>query len=125
MSPQQINRITNPQQAGQIQRQSPGAPGASNFGQLLQAEQEKQGVKVSSHAQKRMDQGNIDFSLDRQQRIEEAVTKMEEKGADKSLVLMDGVAFVVSVKNRTIITAVDEDRTKEGVFTNIDSAIII
>ena len=29
-----------------------------------------------------------------------------------------------SVKNRTVITAIDGDRIRENVFTNIDSAVI-
>ena len=33
-------------------------------------------------------------------------------------------AFVVSVPNRTVITAVDRDHMREHVFTNIDSAVI-
>jgi len=32
---------------------------------------------------------------------------------------------VVSVKNRTVITAVDKARAHEPAFTNIDSAIIV
>ena len=49
---------------------------------------------------------------------------MGEKGADRSLVLMDSLALVVSVKNRTVITAVDGARAASGSFTNIDSAVI-
>ena len=33
-------------------------------------------------------------------------------------------AFVVSVKNKTVITAVDRDHMRDHVFTNIDSAVI-
>jgi hypothetical protein len=33
--------------------------------------------------------------------------------------------MVVSIKNRTVITAVDGDSMRENVFTNIDSAAII
>ena len=36
----------------------------------------------------------------------------------------DGNAFVVSVKNRTVITAVDAQSMREQVFTNIDSAVL-
>ena len=38
---------------------------------------------------------------------------------------MEDVALVVSVKNRTVITAVDRAQMKENVFTNIDSAVIV
>jgi flagellar operon protein len=47
------------------------------------------------------------------------------KGAKQSLFMMNDVAMVVSIKNRTVITAVDHDSMKENVFTNIDSAAII
>ena len=39
--------------------------------------------------------------------------------------MVDDVALVVSIKNRTVITAVDKDHLKENVFTNIDSAVIV
>ena len=48
----------------------------------------------------------------------------------RSLVLMPGevrgddLALVVSVSNRTVITAVDGDHLQDNVFTNIDSAVI-
>jgi flagellar operon protein len=38
---------------------------------------------------------------------------------------MDQLALVVSIKNRTVITAVDGNNLKDNVFTNIDSAVII
>ncbi len=50
--------------------------------------------------------------------------KAAAKGARESLILMDNLALVVSIRNRTVITAVDEKRMKEHVFTNIDSAVI-
>jgi flagellar operon protein len=40
------------------------------------------------------------------------------------LILLDDVALVVSVANRTVITAIDGDSLKENVFTQIDSAVI-
>ena len=40
------------------------------------------------------------------------------------MVLLDGSAFVVSVKNKTVITAVDAQSMREHVFTNIDSAVL-
>jgi flagellar operon protein len=51
--------------------------------------------------------------------------KAEQKGAKQSLFMLDNVAMVVSIKNRTVITAVDGDSMRENVFTNIDSAAII
>ena len=53
-----------------------------------------------------------------------AVSKAAAKGARESLILLDDLALVVSVKNRTVITAIAPDRIRENVFTNIDSAVI-
>jgi len=39
--------------------------------------------------------------------------------------VMDNQAFIVSVTNRTVITALDGSSMKENVFTNIDSAVIV
>ena len=48
-----------------------------------------------------------------------------EKGCDESLILVDSTAFIVSVKNNTVITTISADDLKENVFTNIDSAVIV
>ena len=42
------------------------------------------------------------------------------------MILMNNdLAFVVSVTNRTVITAMDGSSIKDNVFTNIDSAVIV
>jgi flagellar operon protein len=52
------------------------------------------------------------------------VQRAAEKGSRSALVLVDDAAFVVSVPNKTVITAVDREHMREQVFTNIDSAVI-
>ena len=39
--------------------------------------------------------------------------------------LWDMALLVVSVENRTVITAFDRDQLRDGVVTSIDSAVII
>jgi flagellar operon protein len=39
--------------------------------------------------------------------------------------MLDDVALVVSVRNRTVITAMDKENLRNNVFTNIDSAVIV
>lgn len=82
-------------------------------------------LKLSGHAQTRL--ASRDIQLDKQQwdRVLEGVDRAAAKGAKESLVIMDDIALVVSVKNRTIITAVDQQSLKSSVFTNIDSAVIV
>lgn len=82
-------------------------------------------LKLSQHAFKRMEQRGIELGEDQLQKISLAVDKAAAKGAKETLVLMKDTAFIVSVKNRTIVTAVNGTSLSEGVFTQIDSAVII
>lgn len=68
---------------------------------------------------------NITLSSDDVDKINSMADKAAEKGAKNSLFIMRDTALVVSIKNRTVITAVDSQSMKDNVFTNIDSAAII
>lgn len=81
-------------------------------------------LKFSAHAQARLQAAGIHISPQDATRLQQAVERAGAKGARQSLILLDGTAFLVSVKNRTVITAIEESRAKENVFTNIDSAVI-
>jgi flagellar operon protein len=82
-------------------------------------------LKFSAHAMQRLESRNIKLTPDDVARMNSMADKAAAKGAKQSLFLMNDVAMVVSIKNRTVITAVDHDSMKENVFTNIDSAAII
>ena len=84
-----------------------------------------QPVKFSGHAQDRLAASNRQLSETEMAQLSEAIDRAAQKGARDALVLMKDLALVVSVKNRTVITAVDGDRMKENIFTNIDSAVIL
>ena len=81
-------------------------------------------VKFSGHALDRVQRRGIDTSPQTLARLDGAVQRAAAKGARESVVLVDGTAFVVSVRNKTVITAVDAQSMREHVFTNIDSAVI-
>jgi len=99
----------------------PKAPGAgSDFGSILQDQ-----LKVSGHAKTRLESRNIQLGKEEWDRVLDGVNRAAAKGAKDSLVMVDNIALVVSVKNRTVITAVDQANLKDNVFTNIDSAIIV
>lgn len=122
------NRIIFPQLpvpplSGQSRIKSPETAIKSSFGQVL--EKELTNIKFSQHAKERLQVRNIKLGQAELAKLTAAVDKAAAKGARESLVLMDNVALVVSVKNRTVITAVDGSSLKDNVFTNIDSAVII
>ena len=81
-------------------------------------------LKFSGHAIDRLADRGVVLSNEKAERLLKAVDAAEVKGAKDSLVLLDELAFVVSVKNRTVITACDTASLKEGVFTKIDSAVL-
>jgi flagellar operon protein len=87
-------------------------------------EQELREVKFSKHAQERLEQRSITLDAKDMTQIEKAVDKAEAKGAQDSLVLLRDMAFIVNVKSRMVITAMDNEAIRENVFTNIDSAVI-
>lgn len=82
-------------------------------------------LKISHHAQVRMQQRGIELDQTAMQRLQDAVGQAAAKGAKDALVLMRDQAFIVSVNNRTIVTAMDANDLKEHVVTQIDSAVII
>ncbi len=94
------------------------------FSQILNEEVSKNSqIKISQHADLRMKTRGIEISSALMHRLENAVDKASIKGSKDALVILDNLAFVVSVKNRTVITAMDEESMRNNVFTNIDSAI--
>jgi len=83
-----------------------------------------QPLHFSKHALERIQRRGISLDSVTLGRLQEGVGRIKTKGATDSLVLVDGTAFVVSVPNRTVITAVGAEHMREHVFTNIDSAAI-
>ena len=84
-----------------------------------------QRVQFSAHAQGRLDVRQINLTSSDIDKIELAIDRASQKGATDSLLLMDDLAMIVSVKNWTVVTVVDSGRMKDNVFTNIDSAVIV
>lgn len=108
--------------------QPTGTPGSSGRTQARGADFQdvlRQQLRLSGHAQTRLRGRGIDLSEGDWARVTGGVDRAAAKGAKESLILVDDVALVVSVRNRTVITAVDKDNLKENVFTNIDSAVIV
>jgi flagellar operon protein len=110
---------------------APGAPGAAGldprvdgpaFASVLRSR--AVGVQFSNHAVQRLERRGIAVEPGTLQRLDEAVGRAAGKGARDAVVFVDGTAFVVSVRNKTVITAVDRDHMRDHVFTNIDSAVI-
>jgi flagellar operon protein len=110
-----------PSQAKQQKASSTGADFEKAFIDALK--QKNDSVKVSAHAQNRMDERHIALSDEDMKKIKTAVDELGEKGARESLLLYKDSAFIASISNRTIITAMNG--REMGTVTNIDSAVSI
>ena len=96
------------------------------FSQVLDKTiQETGGLKFSAHAVRRLDDRGIVLGPDEVNRLYDGVQKMADKGAQSSLLLMNDNAYIVSVKNKTVVTAMDMQTARENVFTNIDSVAFL
>lgn len=102
------------------------AGGVPAFEEVLRGELARAGeLKISAHAAKRLKERNIALSGEDLARIDLAVRQAAAKGARESLIVYGDLALVASVKNRTVVTALERQAAQGHVFTNIDSAVIL
>ncbi len=83
------------------------------------------GLKFSKHAGQRLEQRDIKLTNDQIIRLNEGAKKASLKGIKESLVLMDNLAFIINTGNNTVVTAMNQGKDNENIYTNIDGAVII
>ena len=101
-----------------------------SFEEVLRQQQnttvlEHSALKFSKHAVNRLNDRNIFLTDAQNTRLENGVKQASEKGITESLVLIDSLAFIVNVPNKTVVTALDQTEANSKIFTNIDGAVII
>ncbi len=113
--------LTTGKTAGQNVSELPGL----SFAEVLEQKkaEDSGGVKFSKHASERLISRNIDLSDSQKERLNHAVKAAEAKGIKESLVMMDNLAFIINVKNNTVVTAVTGG--EEKIFSNIDGAVVV
>ena len=99
----------------------------ASFEEILHKKQNQRSseLKFSKHASMRLEERNISLTEEQNARLEDGVAKAGEKGIRESIVMMDSLAFIVNVPNKTVVTAMDQAETQNNIFTNIDGAVII
>lgn len=80
---------------------------------------------ISNHAAERLKTRNISLNEADMNKINDGINKALEKGSNESLLLYKDLVLVASIKNRTIITAMDKESSKGNVFTNVDSVVLL
>ncbi len=114
--PEIEGRTSNPVRGKTGERQS-----ESNFEKILREEE----LAFSLHAQRRIQERSLSIDAETLESLGESVKILERKGAKNSLVVVGNTAFVVNVPQKMVVTCFDRKASKENVFTNIDSAIIL
>ncbi|MBC7218499.1 MAG: hypothetical protein H5U36_10315 [Candidatus Caldatribacterium sp.] len=106
---------------GGVRESSKGIPlgqrSTSSFERVLDEE-----LTFSIHAKRRLSERSITLSQEVKEKLEEGLRTLEAKGGRTSLIVVDGVAFVVNVPERTVITCVENENR---VFTHIDSVLFL
>jgi flagellar operon protein len=96
----------------------------SSFQSILDTAKSKDaGFTVSKHAAKRLDE--INFTEEDMKQIEKGFEIAKHKNSKNTVMLYKDVAIIASVENKTLITAVEKDRAKDNIFTNVDSVVIL
>ncbi len=114
-----------PQPASSVAPAIPPGANSPAFADVLQEVRSVgDGLHFSKHARTRLAQRGVTLEADDMRRLQGAVDQAAAKGSRDSLVLMDDLALVVSVRNRTVVTAMDAGSRRNNVFTNIDSVVL-
>lgn len=108
-------------------KKTDGAASGASFDEILKRQRNvreagSQELKFSRHANERLASRNIDLSEEQLARLSDGTNRARQKGIRESLVMVDNMAFIVNVKNNTVVTAVGSGDDK--IFTNIDGAVI-
>ena len=111
-------------------KKQPAVPlrsGKESFDNFLRPAMENinKGIKISKHAEQRIQQRNLQINEQQWSQLEEKLAEAKQKGLNDSLVLMDQAALIVNAKNNTVITAMDRSEASSQIFTNINGAIIL
>ncbi|MBZ9624535.1 flagellar biosynthesis protein [Clostridium sp. FP2] len=98
----------------------------TDFKQVLDKQIKKEECfTISSHAAQRLNSRNIDFDDADMEKINQGINMAEDKGAKQALILYKDMALITSIKNRTVITALDKNQSETSIITNIDSVVMI
>lgn len=118
-----LQKSSNIGQRSQIREQE------LSFQQILEQTSERklltESVTFSKHANERLASRNINLDAEQMERLNKGIMQAKEKSINESLVMMDNIAFIVNIKNNTVVTAMDQSSNDSNVFTNIDGAVIV
>jgi flagellar operon protein len=112
-----------------LNQKSPVAPRTAGpqgeFARVLREKLDQHSIAVSAHAADRMVRRGLVPSETTIDQLHSAFELASQKGAREALFLLDDLAVIASVPNRTVKTALGRSGLEAGVFTHIDAAIVM
>ncbi|MET3682140.1 flagellar operon protein [Alkalibacillus flavidus] len=96
-----------------------------SFKSVLEQQVAGEGIKVSKHAQKRLDERQIDISDQQWSQIENKMNEAKEKGVTDSAIITRDAVLIASTKNDTIVTAMNREEASSQLLTNINGTIVL
>ena len=120
-----IEQITGQYLRNQSSKPINKLSGGMSFEEVLNIKKNTSELKFSKHADARLNERHINLTEEQLQRLNEGARKASQKGIGESLMIMDNLAFIVNIKNNTVVTAIDSKASEENIFTNIDGAVIV
>ena len=119
--------LPNPVKGATVQpplnRQQLPSKNSGGFANVLESKLNSS-VKFYGHALERLKERGIRLGETDLEKLEGAVSSVAAKGGNDSLIMVGDAALLVSIKNRTVITAFDRNNLEGNVFTKIDSAAV-
>ena len=123
-SSEDLTKVNNTQNSKNISKYKNTDNKTSSFKDILNSVVKKQdGITISKHAALRLNQ--INFTEEDIKAVEKGFKIAEEKNSKNAVMIYKDIALIVSIENKTIITAVDKERSKDNRFTNVDSVVIL
>lgn len=99
---------------------------SGGFDTMLRQEiQKTEGLQFSKHSKERIEQRGISLTDELMADLNAAAGKARLRGARDVVMIGQDAAFIVSVTNNMVVTAMNGEEMKDNIFTNIDSAVIL
>lgn len=102
-----------------------GTSDETSFSTLLEKELNKEQVTFSKHAQQRIDLRQVEVTPQLMEKLSDAVSQAKSKGIEDALIISNKALFIVNTASNTVITTMNNDESKDRIFTNINGTVII
>jgi len=93
--------------------------------QTVETSKTNKKLSFSKHALQRLAQRDIEINDEFIEKLNGALKKAAGKNIKNVLLLSEDAAFIVSVDNNIVVTAMNSGEMKENVITKIDGTVII